>query len=207
VRFSQGGTVVVAAVFGPRAAPFARQMLPERAAVEAVWKPAAGQTTDAEREHESVLRQLAEGSIVLELHPRTVVQIVIQVECDEGAVLAAAMNAACCALIDAGVPLRHTWAAASCAVGAGGELLLDPTEDDEAAAAARWTMAFEGVAAVEGGGAEAAADTKLLSCTSSGCVAEAAWWEGMATGRAAAATVSAFLRKHQEHHFSRTNTV
>ncbi len=41
------------------------------------------------------------------LHPRTLVQVILQVENDNGALLACALNAACAALMDAGIPMKH----------------------------------------------------------------------------------------------------
>jgi exosome complex component RRP46 len=84
---------------------------------------------------------------VAALHPRALIQVVVQVVSDDGGVLACALNAACAALVDAAVPLRTLFAAVSAAqqaAGADGEagLLLDPSAAEEAAAGAVGTFAY-----------------------------------------------------------------
>lgn len=39
------------------------------------------------------------------LHPRTSIQVVLQVLQDDGALLSASLNATCAALLDAGIPM------------------------------------------------------------------------------------------------------
>jgi exosome complex component RRP46 len=103
-RWAQGGTSVLAAVYGPIEAPTGRQHA-ERAVVEVVFRPRSGPPGPAERHLESLVRQAAEGVVVTALHPRTIIQIVLQVEAADGSLLACALNAAGAALVDAGVPM------------------------------------------------------------------------------------------------------
>ena len=58
-----------------------------------------------ERDYEHVIRRTLEGVIQLGLHPRTSITVVLQVDQEEGALLSCAINAACAALVDAGVPM------------------------------------------------------------------------------------------------------
>ena len=64
-------------MFGPTGAS-KRQEIVNRAAIEVVYKPLSSAPGAAEKEKESVLRQIAEAAVMTQLHPRTVVQIVVQ---------------------------------------------------------------------------------------------------------------------------------
>ena len=90
---------------------------------------------------------------------------------EDGGVLACALNAACAALVDAGVPLRTLCAAVAAAQAPeGGGLLLDPTAAEEAAAAATGTFAYLPLLAASGGsdGARGGGDLQLLASVTSG---------------------------------------
>lgn len=67
--------------------------------------------TAQERLLERLIRRTAEGVLQAALHPRTSVALALQVQADEGALLACALNAACAALVDAAVPLTATFGA------------------------------------------------------------------------------------------------
>lgn len=103
-KWAQEGSAVLAAVHGPVAAG-PRKENPERAMVEVIFKPRTGLPSSKEHELEEVLRQTVEGVLLATLHPRTLVTVVVQVLQADGSLLACAVNAACAALVDAGVPL------------------------------------------------------------------------------------------------------
>jgi len=65
------------------------------------------------------------------LHPRTALSLVLQVVHDDGALLSAALHAACVALLHAGVPLRGMLAGCTIAILHDGEMVLDPTAQEE----------------------------------------------------------------------------
>lgn len=73
----------------------------------------------------------AENAVLTNLHPRTAVSIVQQVYENDGSLLATAINAACLALLDSAISMRHLVVAACCAVHPDGSILLDPTSDEE----------------------------------------------------------------------------
>lgn len=95
---------MLAAAYGPIEAPTGRQDA-ERAVVEVVFRPRSGLAGPAQRDAESIVRQAVQGGVLAALHPRTIVQVVLQVEADDGGVLACAANAAGAALVDAGIPM------------------------------------------------------------------------------------------------------
>ena len=71
------------------------------------------------------------------------VVISVEVIVDCGGVLAAAINAAILALMDAGVPLVHTPLAVDCCLlGDNGVCVLDPSTEEESVAIAKCTLAF-----------------------------------------------------------------
>ncbi len=69
--------------------------------------------------------------IITSLAPRCAVQIEVQVVQEDGALFAAALNAACLALLDAGVACVAPVAAVTVAVLADGTLLIDPDAREE----------------------------------------------------------------------------
>ncbi|GBF94102.1 exosome complex exonuclease [Raphidocelis subcapitata] len=153
-KWVQGGSAVLAAVNGPAAAGPRREDA-ERAVVEVVFKPRNGPAGSCESELGEVLRGAVEGVLLASLHPRTAVTLVVQVLQADGALLACAANAACAALVDAGVPLSALFASVCAAFTDSGALLLDPDASEEASAVSVLTLAFpyrQTLAAAEEGG-------------------------------------------------------
>ncbi|KAH7574261.1 hypothetical protein JRO89_XS03G0272700 [Xanthoceras sorbifolium] len=74
---------------------------PEKACIEVIWKPKTGQI------------------------------VIIQVVLDDGALLPCAINAACAALVDAGIPMKHLAVAICCCLAESGYVILDPTKLEE----------------------------------------------------------------------------
>ncbi|CAK9188467.1 unnamed protein product [Ilex paraguariensis] len=104
--WSQGETKVLAAVYGPKAGTKKNEN-PEKACIEVIWKPKTGQIGKEEKEYEMVLKRTLQNMCLLTVHPNTTTSIIIQVVNDDGALLPCAINAACAALVDAGIPLKH----------------------------------------------------------------------------------------------------
>lgn len=137
VRWTQGGTSILVAVHGPLEAPQSQQN-PHQAIVEAILQPRSGDPPGPE-EHalESIIHQTAQGAILASLHPRTIIRLVVQVLEEDGSLLACALNAASVALLDAGIPMKFPFAAASLCLSlveegeAEDKLLLDPTSVEE----------------------------------------------------------------------------
>jgi exosome complex RNA-binding protein Rrp42 (RNase PH superfamily) len=67
--------------------------------------PCCCPTGPEQHEAEELLRCLLERVLLTALHPRTAVTLVLQVLQADGSLLAAAANAACAALADAGLPM------------------------------------------------------------------------------------------------------
>lgn len=126
---------MLAGVYGPTQAQPRRENA-EKAIVEVTFRSCSGSPGEMEREYEYIIRQVLEGLIMVQLHPRTAISIVLQVLQSNGSILSVALNAACAALVDAGIPLKTMFATVTVAVCSTGELLLDPNASEEQAAAA-----------------------------------------------------------------------
>ncbi|GFR44453.1 hypothetical protein Agub_g5685 [Astrephomene gubernaculifera] len=141
-KWTQEGSSVLAAVYGPRQAKIQKEDA-ERAVVEVVYKPRAGLQSHEDRSIELEIRGILEGVIPLGMHPRTSIMVILQVLQEDGSVLVCALNAACAALVDAGVPMSTMYASVGCALSSQEQqLLLDPDAAEEQAAQARFCFTF-----------------------------------------------------------------
>jgi exosome complex component RRP46 len=106
----QDHTIVQATVFGP--VDIAQSKVNyEEAVVEILFKPkisipSTSPDFDNVREMEDMLKQIFKEIILVRLHPRTSISILVQEIYNNGSLLSAAINAVCCALIDAGLPMK-----------------------------------------------------------------------------------------------------
>lgn len=106
----QDDTIVQATVFGP--VDIAQSKINyEEAVVEILFKPkinipSTSPAFDSVREIEDMLKHIFKEVILVRLHPRTSISILVQEIYNNGSLLSAAINAVCCALIDAGLPMK-----------------------------------------------------------------------------------------------------
>ena len=141
-QICHGDTSVMAAVYGPGEIKISKERL-DRATTEVVYKPKVGFPGCSDRAQEQLICRVCESMILSGMHPRTAITIVVQEMQNSGGFLAACINAACMALLDAAVPLQHTVAAVSCCVLDEGQIQMDPTAKDEEGAAASMTFVFD----------------------------------------------------------------
>lgn len=111
----QNNTMVQAAVFGPIEASQAR-VNHEEAVIEINYKPkvsipSSNPEFEAIREIEFNLKSIFRHVILTRMHPRTIISIIVHEIFNSGSLLTVAINAICCALLDAGLPLRTPVAA------------------------------------------------------------------------------------------------
>lgn len=127
-----------------------------RAALEVVVRPDSGLSSPRERLLEQLVRSCCQASVQAHLHPHTAISIVLQVENNNGAVssrlilnkkycvlavltgsivlvqlLSVLVHACCLALLDACLPLSSTFSAATCGFSHEGQLIIDPTVQQE----------------------------------------------------------------------------
>lgn len=201
-RWSQENTIVVAAVYGPKAITGRRENA-ERAILEVTWKPKTGLAGNAEKEAEFVLRRTLEHVVFTAMHPNTAISIIIQVVNDDGALLACAVNAACAALVDAGIPMRGLVAAVSCAVNSKGEVCLDPTKGEEKEVLGHVSLVFPGRSLLVPSVAPHLIDNEpiehgIISSITRGVISADDYLNCLERGRAASSKIAEFARTSLE---------
>ncbi|KAL6212555.1 hypothetical protein ACLB2K_017773 [Fragaria x ananassa] len=192
----QGDTKVLAAVYGPKAGTKKNEN-PEKACIEVIK---TGQSGKAEREYEMLLKRTLQSICILTLNPNTTTSVIIQVVNDDGALLPCAINAACAALVDAGIPLKHLSVAICCCLAESGYVILDPSKLEEQKMKAFVYLVFpnsvlsnlpEGQLKVQGGPMEHG----IITSVTQGAMPVEDYLHCLERGRAATAKMSAFLRK------------
>jgi exosome complex component RRP41 len=148
--YEQGNTRVLAAVYGPREPPVRARAMHDRAVVFAEYSAAAFATPGRRRgrskgdrravDAAATIKAVFEGVILTKVLPRTQIDIYVQVLQNDGGALAAAINAASLALVDAGVPMSDL--VVSCSVGYVDEqFVLDLSQVEVGADGPELTMA------------------------------------------------------------------
>uniref|UniRef100_A0A8D1KKN2 Exoribonuclease phosphorolytic domain-containing protein n=1 Tax=Sus scrofa TaxID=9823 RepID=A0A8D1KKN2_PIG len=127
---SPGDTSVLAGVYGPAEVKVRKEIF-NKATLEVILRPKIGLPGVAEKSRERLIRNTCEAVVLGALHPRTSITVVLQVISDAGSLLACCLNAACMALVDAGVPMRALFCGVTCALDSDGTLMLDPTAKQE----------------------------------------------------------------------------
>lgn len=190
-RFSMGGTMVMAAVHGPREfKKFRHRELSDRAVLEVVVRPRVGRPGNWERQLEGLLRSQLEHVVLHKEYPRTLITIIVHVISSDGSVAAVAGNATYLALMDAGVVMRATALGVSIGVtldptGSGNAvtLALDPTEAEERDGDSVVTFVLDGHRGL------------LVSSLSTGAALDATAWDACTSAASEACKVmEAFVR-------------
>ena len=147
---------ILAAVNGPVEVS-RRDELPDASFIEVNVRPASGVGGPRERWLESVVASTLRAVVLTHLHPRTLVQVTLQVVKDVDAeaggvklrkgikdvvVIPSLVNAAFAALVDSGLPLERTVVAGLGTVGNEGEIAVEPSAKEIAACKSVHAMAF-----------------------------------------------------------------
>ena len=112
--FEQGLTRVVAVVQGPREVSRRGEQQHDRAANGGKHKKPGAQGRSHMDGRATTIRSTLGYPLMLELYPRTQIDIFISIEHADGSKLSAAINAASLALVDAGVAMRDFVVSCSC---------------------------------------------------------------------------------------------
>jgi ribonuclease PH len=139
-RFNFDKTCVYAGIFGPTEAK-ANQRLSDESILVVNFALPTGQ--GLHKENEAIIRRTLEPIIVRSQNPMCAIEVTLQVVNDDGSLLAASVNAAVSALVDAGVPMCGQAAAVTCAISPDGSIMLDPTRQEEAGAEACITLVLD----------------------------------------------------------------
>ncbi|BFZ63397.1 exosome non-catalytic core subunit rrp46 [Saitoella coloradoensis] len=117
--WSHGPTKLLCSVNGPMEVRLRDEQV-DKATIEVIVRPAVGASGTHEKSLERKLLSAISPIVRAQLHPRTHIQITIQIISSppDGNVhvLAAGINAACMALMDAGIPMSSTIAAVAIGV-------------------------------------------------------------------------------------------
>ncbi|AMD21944.1 HFR089Cp [Eremothecium sinecaudum] len=137
---------VLCSVTGP-IEPKARQEISQHISLEIIVRPVTGPPCNREKFLEDKIRSVIMPVVEAHLHPRQLCQITFQVLKSVGhhehLELAASLNAAYLALIDAAIPLKASFSAVSIAVNAAGENFVNPDTTQLESATSVFTIAFQ----------------------------------------------------------------
>ncbi|GAB7350418.1 hypothetical protein MBLNU459_g1031t1 [Dothideomycetes sp. NU459] len=150
--YELGGYSVIGAVNGPIEVQ-RRDELPDEAAIEVNVRPAVGVGSPKERHLESLIHSLLRHVVLTHAHPRTLIQVTLQLAStpdDERllrqsfalSVLPALLQASMLSLLSASIPLAMTFNAALLAVTPSGKILVNPDPRTLVQAASVHVLAF-----------------------------------------------------------------
>ncbi|KAL2940122.1 Exosome complex exonuclease RRP46-like protein [Bienertia sinuspersici] len=200
--WSHGDTKVLAAVYGPKAGTKKNEN-PEKASIEILWKPKTGQIGKLEREYEMILKRTLQSICILTVNPNTTTSVIVQVVNDDGALLPCAINAACAALVDAGISLRHLAVAICCCLAETGCVILDPTKEEEQKMKAFVYLVFPNsvlsVQEVSGHSNTETMEHGIITSITHGAMSVEDYFNCLKSGQAATAKLSNFLRKRLQN--------
>uniref|UniRef100_A0A803N7F5 Exoribonuclease phosphorolytic domain-containing protein n=1 Tax=Chenopodium quinoa TaxID=63459 RepID=A0A803N7F5_CHEQI len=181
---------VLAAVYGPKAGTKKNEN-PEKASIEVIWKPKIGQIG---KKAYDVIHLISEYQVVN----------------DDGALLPCAINAACAALVDAGIPLKHlavqlfcAAVAICCCLAETGCIILDPTKLEEQKMKAFVYLVFPNsvLSVVQDSGPtnDEPMEHGIITSVTHGAMSVDDYFNCLKSGRAATAKLSNFLRSRLQN--------
>ncbi|KAK9309452.1 hypothetical protein QLX08_000931 [Tetragonisca angustula] len=178
----QGNTAVIAGIYGPVEAKL-QKMIYDKASVEVSYSPIKGPTKVDDRMTEMYIKETCEAAIIVTFHPATAICINVQELEDSGGMLGCTINAACLALINAGIPMKFTIAAVNCMIQEDSEdIILDPDNIQLQEAKAEFTFAFDSM------------DKNVICCYTTGCFTETEFLKAMDRCKQASQYVFDFYR-------------
>lgn len=146
----QGNTKVIASVYGPHAVVNRSKTIEDRAFINCQFSMATFSTGERKKrpkgdrkstEISLILQKTFDTAIMTELYPRSQIDIYVQTLQSDGGNVAACINAATLALIDAGVPMKDFVSACTCAF-VKESFLTDINFMEESSGAGKLTLAM-----------------------------------------------------------------
>lgn len=168
---AQGSTVVLASLYGPLEVKHQR-IQNDGVPVFVAYRSKSGRQGIYDRTYESVIQSACEALLFPKQFCRYEISIIVQEMQDNGSLLAAAINAACLAVINSGVEMRCLVAAVTCAIDEHDNFVIDPEKKVTEKAKMVITVGFENVkynvvsVHVEGNYSIEAYDKALIICKS-----------------------------------------
>jgi exosome complex component RRP46 len=191
--FHHANTSIMAAAYGPVEVKMAKE-LADRATVEIVCKPKTGLSNCADKFRERHINNLLQATVLVKLHPRSSIAVILQELENQGGYLAACVNAACLALLDAGVNMRYLVASVTCEIHSDGSIHLAPLEKPitDSEVTAELTFAFSET------------DTKVMDVVTSGKFSQAQHDTCLSLCREASKQVFRFYRESLNRKLSKS---
>jgi exosome complex component RRP41 len=113
--YQQGNTKAIAAVYGPREVSTKSKSIHDKAIISCEYSMATFSTGERKKTRKGdrrsteislIIKQTLESIIMVQLFPRSQIDIYVQILQADGGTRCAAINAACLAIINAGIPIR-----------------------------------------------------------------------------------------------------
>ncbi|KAJ3124104.1 Exosome component 5 [Nowakowskiella sp. JEL0407] len=180
-KFAFENSSVLCSVYGPVDVKLRHELL-DSATISVSWSPSSHFSGTKERIYEKTIRETFSASILSALHPRTSIQITIQVLSEDGSILATAINAVSLALIDAGLPLKSVLGSIMCAITDDGDLILDPLDSEIHNSKSTHTFAFDNISG------------DLIMCESDGLFTEDEYFLCLEACKIAVHSIQVFMK-------------
>ncbi|XP_062408477.1 exosome complex component RRP46 [Sardina pilchardus] len=191
--FIQGNTNVLAAVYGPAEVKVSKEIY-DRATLEVLIQPKVGLPGVRERAREQCVRETCEAALLSSLHPRSSLTLILQEIHDDGSLLACCLNAACMALMDAGLPMSCLFCGITCVINMDGQIIIDPTLQQEKETRALMTFAIDSI------------DKRVMMSSTKGSISVQELQEAIALSQRASERIFQFYRSSVCRRYSKTAT-
>ncbi|KAF9105744.1 Exosome component 5 [Mortierella sp. AM989] len=195
-QFDFGESSVLCSVVGPAEVKIRDEKL-DKATLEVVARPLVGLPGIKDKAREQTIRETLEPLVLSGLHPRTLVQIVVQTMKDDGCILSTAFNATILALLDAGIPLKSILGSVTCIIDSQtNQILLDPTNEELALAKSTHVFVFDNKTSISDMDVDSTESSlgAVLFSDSTGLFTEDEYFECVNVCFKAAQAVHGFLR-------------
>ncbi|MFT7803817.1 exosome complex component RRP46, partial [Arapaima gigas] len=192
--FVQGmywNTSVLAGVYGPADVKVSKE-IHDRATLEVIIQLKVGMSGVRERAQEQYVRETCEAALLSSLHPRSSLSLVLQIIHDDGSLLSCCLNAACMALMDAGLPMSCLFCGVTCAIDHDGCIVTDPTLKQEKESRALMTFAIDSV------------DRKVIMSSTKGSFSVNELQQCIAVSQRASEKIFQFYRDSVRRRYSKT---
>ncbi|XP_063061455.1 exosome complex component RRP46 [Engraulis encrasicolus] len=188
--FIQGNTNVLAGVYGPAEVKVSKEIY-DRATLEVLIQPKIGMPGVPERAREQCVRETCEAALLSSLHPRSSLTLILQEIHDDGSLLACCLNAACMALMDAGLPMSCLFCGITCVISSEGQIITDPTSQQEKESRAQMTFAIDSI------------EKRVMMTSTKGAISVQELQEAIALSQRASERIFQFYRDSVRRRYSK----
>ncbi|XP_041919820.1 exosome complex component RRP46 isoform X2 [Alosa sapidissima] len=191
IKDLSGNTNVLAAVYGPAEVKVSKEIY-DRATLEVLIQPKVGLPGVRERAREQCVRETCEAALLSSLHPRSSLTLILQEIHDDGSLLACCLNAACMALMDAGLPMSCLFCGITCVINMDGQIIIDPTLQQEKDSRALMTFAIDSI------------DKRVMMSSTKGSISVQELQEAIALSQRTSERIFQFYRSSVRRRYSKT---